>query len=90
MNPLLLEVQDYIESDEEFPSSSMIFGMQLLVESFKSFLLGGVATLNFALEVKTNLNPVMENMKSYHCRCVDCKNLKREQTNSHWTSSGRV
>lgn len=70
------EVQDYIESDEEFPSSSMVFGMQLLVENFKSFLLCGVATLNFALEVKTNLNPVMENMKSYHCRCVDCSDLE--------------
>ena len=84
MNPLLLEVQDYIDSDEELPSSGMVFGMQLLVESFKSFLLCGVATksmncrtvaLKFALEVKTNLNPVMENMKSCHCRCVDCSDL---------------
>ena len=54
----------------------MVFGMQLLVECFKSFLLCDVATLNFALEVKTNLNPVMENMKSYHSRCVDCSDLE--------------
>ena len=61
INPLLLEVDKYLRSNSENVSTSLVFGMQLLVESFKSFMhcdgaIQGIncrtLALKFAIEVK--------------------------------------
>ena len=39
INPVLLEVDEYLGSNSESVSTNLVFGMRLLVESFKSFML---------------------------------------------------
>ena len=81
INPLLIEVKEYLRSDNESLATSLVFGMQLLVESFKSFLFcdGAVQRTNcrtralrFAQEVNGSLNVIISNEDCTGCKCLKC------------------
>lgn len=85
INPLLADVKDYIDSDKKSVTTSLVFGMQLLVESFKSFLFcdGAVpgidcriVALEFALEVNRSLNAIVADESTTGCRCPSCGGVK--------------
>ena len=81
MNPLLAEVQAYSQSKDVPLGPSLVFGMQLLVESFKSYKFCEYATTNanchtlalkFVMEVKNALLSILDNQKLMGCRCEKC------------------
>ena len=83
INPLLDDIEDYLDSESNLMTTSLVFGMQLLVESFKSFRFceGAIQGINcrtvalrFAQEVNGFLKDPIDNesQKSHVCsRCGD-------------------
>ena len=81
INPLIVDVKRYLDSDRESVTTTLVFGMQLLVESFKSFRFGDAAiqgancrtlALRFAHEVNRTLKAIIGNNNSTRCRCPSC------------------
>ena len=81
INPLIADVKRYLDSDRDSVSTTLVFGMQLLVESFKSFRFGDAAiqgancrtlALKFAQEVNGSLKAVIANEYSTPCKCSGC------------------
>ena len=81
INPLLVDVKEYLDSDVDSVTTSLVFGMQLLVESFKSFLFcdGAISGINcrtkalkFAQEVKHSLDALIANEDTTGCKCASC------------------
>lgn len=90
MNPLLREVQMYIQTEEQYPRTSLIFGMQLLIESYKSFHHCERAkykancrtqALRFVQEVRSCLELVLTNF----CWCNSCKSSFLTRVLISWT-----
>lgn len=84
MNPLLLPLQIFYETKGSSIQTDLVFGLHLLVESYKSFTLpkrlismpnGRIQMLHFAQDVKRSLSrvrllrPFMVNIA---CDCRDC------------------
>ena len=85
INPLIVDVKSYLDSDGESVATTLVFGMQLLVESFKSFRFGDKAiqgancrtsALRFAHEVNRTLKAVIANEYSTRCQCPSCGGAK--------------
>ena len=81
INPLIVDVESYLDSDGESVTTTLVFGMQLLVESFKSFRFGEKAiqgancrtsALRFAHEVHRTLKAVIASEYSLRCPCSSC------------------
>ena len=81
MNPLLVDVKNYLDSESKLVTSSLVFGMQLLVESFKSFRFceGAIQSINcrtvalrFAQEVNGFLKDSIDNESRMGCMCYTC------------------
>ena len=81
INPVIVDVKSYLDSDGESVTTTLVFGMQLLVESFKSFRFGDMAiqgancrtsALRFAHEVNRTLKAVIANEYSTGCQCPSC------------------
>ena len=81
INPLLVDVKDYLDSESKLVTTSLVFGMQLLVESFKSFRFceGAIQGINcrtmalrFAQEVDGFLKDVFDNESKMSCTCCTC------------------
>ena len=81
INPLLVDVKDYLGSESKEVTSSLVFGMQLLVESFKSFRFceGAIQGINcrtvalrFAQEVNGFLKDLIDNESKMSCNCRRC------------------
>ena len=81
INPLLVNVHHFLDSDKQSPNTSLVFGMQLLVESFKSFRFCDspiqsincrTLALKFAQEVHGSLNQIIDNESKMHCMCHSC------------------
>lgn len=84
MNPLLLELQIFYETKGSSIQTDLVFGLHLLVESYKSFTLpkrlvsmpnGRIRMLRFVQDIKSSLRralqlPVGVNIK---CNCSDCR-----------------
>lgn len=69
MNPLLTETREYLVSKGDLPDTSLVFGLQLLLETCKSFVWKEnvpnpvncrMAALRFAQEVKQSIDSVNE------------------------------
>ena len=83
INPLLVDVKDYLDSEGKLVTLSLVFGMQLLVESFKSFRFceGAIQGINcrtvalrFAQEVNGFLKDAIDDVSRMSCvwrRCGD-------------------
>ena len=84
MNPLLLPLQVFYETKGSSIPTDLVFGLPLLVESYKSFILpkklvskpnGRIQMLQFAQDVKSSLSrapllrPIVVNIA---CDCRDC------------------
>ena len=91
INALLVDVLDDLDSDEDSASTNLIFGMtlifgmQLLVENFKSFLLseGAIQGINcrtlalkYALEVSETLDAIVASEDSTGLKCSSRGGLK--------------
>lgn len=81
INPLLVNVKEYLRSGSESVTTSLVFGMLLLVESFKSFLFcdGAIRgtncrtlALRFAQEVNGSLHAILSNEDCTGCQCPNC------------------
>ena len=84
INPLLVDVKDYLDSERKPVNTSLVFGMQLLVESFKSFRFceGAVQGINcrtlalkFAQEVNGSLKAAIDNESKMTCMCRICAEM---------------
>ena len=84
MNPLLVDVEDYLDSERKPVTTSLVFGMQLLVESFKSFRFceGAVQGINcrtvalkFVQEVNGSLKDAIDNESKMTCKCRICAEM---------------
>ena len=88
MNPLIKDIDTVYRAEDPnaMIQTSLVFGLQLLVESYKSFMFSDEKTpqtvncrvqmLKFALEVKTALTNLRELRAFIHERCCDnhCRN----------------
>ena len=83
--PLIADVKNYLDSDSVSVTTTLVFGMQLLVESFKSFRFCDAAVqgancrtlaLRFAHEVNHSLKAVIANEDSIGCKCPNCGGLE--------------
>ena len=81
INPLLVDVKGYLDSESKLVTTSLVFGMQLLVESFKSFRFceGAIQGINcrtvalrFAQEVNGFLKDLIDNESTKSCICRRC------------------
>ena len=84
INPLLVDVKDYLDSERKPVTTSLVFGMQLLVESFKSFrfckeAVQGIncrtVALKFAQEVNGSLKDAIDNESKMSCMCRICAEM---------------